>query len=498
MSRKANFISITKRLKSNTSKETCLIYKNFDISRPFVISIENINFQDDYLFTFSDPLILNEAEIFGPNYDNKETGNFDDENDNMGDEMATVGEDKNMIKFNDRNEKIMDLNHNSIIESDDPVQNIAESVNDNDNSCNYELFHIDDGANNESVKTLDLHVEVIQFTFSKSDYLDTNIEIPQTDSSIVNESGDKVSRLCKKCWIFNKANCKDCIEHNISNELFDVFKMNIENKPCQFCWLFKNVSRCDFCKKPIEGKANASAVIESKISYDLGTNTDPKKGNQGVNRKTLDEETEKKVKKSKWQCDVCLVTNKIDRETCICCDAKKLYEDPIKIQFGLKNIFLDSIKINEIEKSEAKEIDSDKSNKNPDKIELISREKGLNESEKMDETTSCNLEAISHDSVDSLISPRCTQSENAQRCDHDQPRPSSETDMPSYCKELMDITIEDDQSSLPLMTPSIFPNPFSIPNFQTNHFQFNIGTVTKSHKRKFQKPLRRMAAAFHK
>lgn len=457
-------------------------------------------YEDNYLFTFSGPQMMNKKILVSID-DHDNYGKLDNNMDDFNNEICGSPLKIDVIENNfcNENEKLVDENHNPIFDGENPTQHINISVHDNENYDTKEPV-------NEDIDS-DLHAKTIQFMFSKPDYVDDN-ETPPATVVIDKKSDDKIQKCCKKCWIFNKPNCKECLEKQIStnpviptvdiadNEINSVNKQYSE--PCHFCWLFKNVPRCECCKKINEDKAdtviecetNVSNVIKYNVCEESGTNIESKNENQGAKRKAQDKETEIKVKRTKWQCDVCLVINNSDREKCICCEGKQSLKDPIKINFGLKNSFHNAKKINETSNAEPISINSVESIQKPNETEHISMEKTIIEPEKMEETITSNLESVQQVNFISF--------ENEKMNIFDDEAKTSEIYMSSYCNELMDVTIEDNEIYLPSIIPTnIFPNPFSIPNIQPN-FQFNIGIVPKSNTRKFKKPQRRLTPAFHK
>lgn len=135
--------------------------------------------------------------------------------------------------------------------------------------------------------------------------------------------------LCNTCWVF-KGMCEVCKPRdNVAVSITTDIVPKVTT--CRYCWIFKHVENCCFCKKPTE---ELDITKKHKDSKEFNINT----------------ESIKSIKDEKiWQCNVCLTKNNSDRISCHCCGTIKTTEySDIKIPFGNNTFFQTKAKETEI------------------------------------------------------------------------------------------------------------------------------------------------------
>ncbi|CAG4980371.1 unnamed protein product [Colias eurytheme] len=230
--------------------------------------ILNINFDDVKKFLFSKPVVMNIMTMS---------------------HKDTVFKEQNNITSFSITEYKMDNQTNNI------NNNETIEVNDNDNTEKAEV-NSQDIEDKIEIKQKQTNSFILKDNgIENEEKIDNNTKLSNTDEIIWTK--------CKICWIFKKPNCISCKELSNKNYLLHITckeseitnEIQIEEKNCKFCYIFKEVGYCNFCKNIPNILVDTQTCLK-----------DDKK--EQINTKT-----------AKWQCEICLTDN-INRETCICCD----------------------------------------------------------------------------------------------------------------------------------------------------------------------------------
>ncbi|XP_063835470.1 uncharacterized protein LOC135084633 isoform X1 [Ostrinia nubilalis] len=450
---------------------------NFVISAPIVISKDDIDFDDLYMFEFSSPINLDKNMSIIPQNklevsDNTQNNDFNECNNPK--DTGTVTDPE---KTSDKN-------------------NIGDASNEN-YSLRPPAYYNKSNSDKEIAENI--------YSFSKPEYIhetksDTDDLVKVTEMEVILDSNsNKVinEKPCNVCWIFKNTNCEKCSKANNIIENAKPLGMKeeeviVNKKPCQFCWVFKNCPRCDYCKNILkESLELTSGDVINKINEELEVNEErahPKK-------RKLPDDLKPTAKRTKWQCQFCLSSN-IDTNSCLCCDAQRyLYEDNSKVKFNFNKDFFK--KLNENNDSFAvKDKNTDIIQETIDLVDVnedIPKIENLiyNDHEKME-----NISTIENNfkTIDDAIEMEAS--------------PSTEYEKVVESED-MEIAEENDNiSNVSIINqPVVFPTMCDwMPNEMatekpTSTFQFNLGATTPDDRkcaRRYKRPLKRSAPSFHK
>ncbi|XP_031764598.2 uncharacterized protein LOC113523229 isoform X1 [Galleria mellonella] len=494
---KAKIVTLVKKLTlhnyavAEQEREMKTMNKIFPLSHPIIISILSSVVRDNTLYLFSKPQLSEEENIeIELNYQNN----------------GIIPSVESPCSSN-----ILNVIENSICETEKSNINkeenlIAQSskLKKNKHISFSKLYHLND--------TDDKPISVA----------DGNANENNRNSKII-----AVQEPCKFCWLFiNTKKCEYCKKSNIINSIernndLDQNKMayanynaltiqvnpnlnscvdavkddkNIYNAEsvkdsCKFCWLFKNVEKCEYCKKSNDmnidctEKDSDSHLIEIKGNNHVVTN----QAKQPIKRK-IDNDINVELMISKWKCNVCLTDN-TNRQTCFCCDSQN---------YNCNQYIKVNLKANE-------SCFSVPSNINQNIIEN-SVTPAINTNAEV------TFNSITQETYISTIKTDndYTEMETCENIDYFIVTASNESEYINKPKDIhhnqeeMDVVIEElsDQSTSAICNIQNFnriPSTISYPS--TPSFQFQIGTGSSKNEgkpRRFMKPLRRMANMCYK
>ncbi|XP_063630503.1 uncharacterized protein LOC134801811 isoform X2 [Cydia splendana] len=248
------------------------------ISNPLIISNDKFDYEEMYLFFFSDPSYYkNSGKEIAMNKNN------------LGESIAGYDKDENL---------------NASVESKGETNNDVELLPKEIYEDN-EILH----TNNDALNNLN-------DVFEGNDF---------NQSSIIAKTPGRET-ACKICWIFKKPTCKTCIdkqsniEAKTSDEEIKVVTDDTKNK-CKYCWIFKTLDKCGVCKNLTNTRNTINVIKEGEETKDTeDTNPD-------LQRKRKLTENETKSKNKKWNCQICLTINAKERLLCVCCESNRNNQD---------------------------------------------------------------------------------------------------------------------------------------------------------------------------
>lgn len=302
------------------------------ISNPLIISNDKIDVDEMYLFFFSDASFYKEegeAKEIEPvlpalEYKDKEFN------------TVNTKEKKNM---NEESEKAQNINVN-VLPNTCIINNrteFIEKLNDSDGTGHFST----------NAKRAD----------DEDDNTDFSTEIEKVNSRQTENEGAKMAKntiSCKTCWIFNKPTCNTCINKIVGWDVNEIannpeqqkgdennsrISCNIAKDDCKYCWLFKSCAKCDYCKKINENKKITNSTRSQDVDKESCNAKKSFKSKMEAQRKRKLKNSEANPK-SKWNCSICLITNMVDRQTCICCGSHKCDQNETdKVNWNFKNPF---------------------------------------------------------------------------------------------------------------------------------------------------------------
>lgn len=333
MPKQAKIISILKINSSfNTQNKETMEY-TFKLSSPLIVSKEDRDIDDVYVFIFSSPC---------------EKYDLDSQK-----EHSTDVSSDSSVCFKDTDEVAHD---NKFNEDEIVYEREGDSVSDNrtfelsikssNKKTMLDVAHVDKDISSQTDilcrRNIELNcnlspVEEFQsqpnaLNFSNSETLvltKKNQDIFQMTEVTASTFDD----CCNVCWLFKKTMCDKGFNNKKSNIRSDASPINSSEKDsnmrikkeCQYCWIFKNCEKCHYCTKE-----NNDSAFDTKVDAEKDLICEKK---SGVLKRKISCDDELNSKKIKWQCQICLTVN-INSEVCVCCDAQGfLKEGPFKMKF---------------------------------------------------------------------------------------------------------------------------------------------------------------------
>ncbi|KAI8433862.1 hypothetical protein MSG28_015813 [Choristoneura fumiferana] len=452
---------VLKKLNHSIEKKIEVNVNQIIISNPLIISNDKIDVDEMYLFFFSDASFYKELEakeiipvLASVEYKDDELNGLDSK------------EKKDM---NEESEKAQNVNAN--VSPNTCAINTRQDINEKENDTDLFITKVQsvddkDNKHNDTVYSI-LENEIENFNSKQTE----------------NEGKKMVKNIeiCKTCWIFNKPTCNTCINKLVVTDTNEIaytenqkqeehnsrISRNIAKDDCKYCWLFKSCAKCDYCKRIVEDKTVTNSTRSEyvdKQSYNAKEPVDP---NTEALRKRKLKNFETNTKLMKWDCDICLITNVVGRQICICCGSNKCDQnETVTVNWNFKNPF------NLIPDNDA------------DQYKVVAP------CEEMDVESETNLQHT-EESLE-------TKNESYNLNIINEPENAVFTENTTRTVEKMDVADADDRENI-----HVAPNLYSlnvVPNnvVVNSLLQFNLGAGVPERKsnRRIAKPIRKMA--YHK
>lgn len=292
---KANIVTIIQRNTNTSGVDHSLAMLNYSMSLPINISKNNINCDSVYMFLFSEPRLLNE-------YHKLDISN---------DSESSADDDIPIEPYNDIESVTWNINEETFIsrkKTKFEPENV-QTLNSAESKSNHEA--IDNGIQ------------------ANDRYIENNNE------AMKEGIGEDNFSMCKICWLFKKAICSECTYKPKFNNKIVISEIRKgysdrtqANKVCNYCWIFKQLDKCDICKK--------SNTVNDMVNVET-PNTENVQDTVSNNLCEIS-----KHLMNTWHCNICLTTNGTDVETCCCCESQIALNDPIKLNLKPSTEYFDN------------------------------------------------------------------------------------------------------------------------------------------------------------